>query len=233
MTEPMVTSDVDLRGLPWMRLDTSRLLDSDLFALSTGDEFKAAVALWCKAWSQSPAGSLPDDDRVLAYLSGAGTKWRKVKAMALRGWIVCSDGRLYHPVVAEQALAAWAERVEYREHKAGQNARQEKLREERASLMAALKAAGVQLAWNAPIAEVRARYAVLPPPVTPPNSDQSQTCQGDSHGLDGTGRDGKSFTSDTPARSGVSEGLADDLARALHGVGFPGCSGTLPDLVAE
>lgn len=232
MTEPMVPPDVDLRGLPWMRLDTSRLLDSDLFALSTGDEFKAAVALWCKAWSQAPAGSLPNDDRVLAHLSGTGARWRKLKAMALRGWVECSDGRLYHPVVAEQVRVAWAERIEYRERKAGQNARQEKQRAERATLMAALKEAGVSVAWNAPIADVRALYAELPNTVTPPDMDTSRTCHSDGHGLDGTGRDGKSFTPDTSARTGVSEGSADDLARALHAVGFPDCSGTLPDLVA-
>ena len=90
-----------------MRLDTTRLLDSDLFALSNGDEFKAAVALWCKSWSQLPGGSLPTDDRVLAHLSGAGSRWKKVKAMALCGWILYEDGHLYHPIVAEHASAAW------------------------------------------------------------------------------------------------------------------------------
>lgn len=104
---PLVPSDCDLRGLAWMPLDAVRLLDSDLFAVSTGDEFKAAVALWCKAWQQIPAGSLPNDDRVLAHLSGAGSRWKRLKPMALRGFVLCSDGRLYHPVIAEKALEAW------------------------------------------------------------------------------------------------------------------------------
>ena len=108
--EPLIPSDIDLRGLPWMRLDVIRLMDSDLFALSSGDEFKAAVALWCKSWHQTPAGSLPDDDRVLAHLSGAGSRWKKLRAMALRGWVKCSDGRLYHDVIADQVLLAWQER---------------------------------------------------------------------------------------------------------------------------
>jgi hypothetical protein len=108
--EPLTPSDCDVRALPFMPLDVVRLLDSDIFALSTGDEFKAALALWCKSWLQIPAASLPDDDRVLAHLSSAGSKWAKVKEIALRGWIKASDGRLYHPVVAEKALEGWMAR---------------------------------------------------------------------------------------------------------------------------
>ncbi|MFT9442305.1 MAG: DUF1376 domain-containing protein [Acetobacter papayae] len=107
---PLTPADSDLRGLPFMPLDTVRLLDSDLFALSTGDEFKCAVALWCKAWQQVPAGSLPDHERVLAHLSGAGAGWVGVRAMALHGWVLCTDGRLYHPVLAEKANHAWKAR---------------------------------------------------------------------------------------------------------------------------
>lgn len=109
-----VPPECDLRGLPWMPIDTGRLLDSDLFALATGEEFKAAVSLWCKAWQQVPASSLPDDDRILAKLSGAGARWKKVKEQALRGFVKCTDGRLYHPVIAEKALEAWAHRTAQR-----------------------------------------------------------------------------------------------------------------------
>ncbi|MGH8445437.1 MAG: DUF1376 domain-containing protein, partial [Solimonas sp.] len=110
---PPVPPEADLRGLAWMRLDVSRLLDSDLFAVSNGAEFKAAVALWCKAWHQQPAGSLPDDPRVLAHLSGAGAAWGRVRRVALRGWSRASDGRLYHAVVSQQVLIAWEERQRY------------------------------------------------------------------------------------------------------------------------
>ena len=113
--EPLVAAEVDLRGMPWMPLDTQRLLDSDLFALATAEEFRAAVVLWCKAWQQVPAGSLPSDDRVLAHLSGMGTRWQKVKDVALRGFVLCNDGRLYHSVIAEKVADAWAERVRNRE----------------------------------------------------------------------------------------------------------------------
>lgn len=111
---PLTPPQSDLRGLPFMPLDTCRLLDSDLFALSTGDGFKCAVALWCKAWQQVPAGSLPHNERVLAHLSGAGGRWPALRAVALHGWIVCSDGRLYHPVIAQKANQAWKARLAQR-----------------------------------------------------------------------------------------------------------------------
>lgn len=107
---PLVPAEVDLRGLPWMPVDTVRLLDSDLWALSTGEELKAALKLWCKAWQQVPAASLPDDDRILASLSGSGRMWSKLRPMALRGFVRCTDGRLYHPVIAEKAMEAWEHR---------------------------------------------------------------------------------------------------------------------------
>jgi len=111
---PMTPPDCDLRGMPFMPLDIVRLLDSDLYALSTGDEFKAALSLWCRAFLQVPAGSLPDDERILAHLSGAGSRWTKVRGIALRGWAKASDGRLYHGVVAEKARDAWTARVAMR-----------------------------------------------------------------------------------------------------------------------
>ncbi len=93
-----------------MPVDIVRLFDSDLYAMSNGDEFKAAFTLWGKAFLQVPAGSLPDDDRILAHLSGAGSRWSKVRGVALKGWIKCTDGRLYHSVVSEKALSAWEAR---------------------------------------------------------------------------------------------------------------------------
>lgn len=112
--EPL-SDDINLSGLPFMPLDVLRLADSDFVAIATGDEFKAAVLLWCKSWHQVPAGSLPNDDRVLAHLSGAGKDWKKISAVALRGWTLASDGRLYHPVIVEKALAAFDAREAYRD----------------------------------------------------------------------------------------------------------------------
>lgn len=143
MAEPMTPPDCDLRGLPFMPLDVIRLTDSDLFALSTGDEFKAAVTLWCKSWLQVPAASLPDDDRILAHLSGAGSKWRKVRELALRGFVKCSDGRFYHPVIAEKANDAWERRSEWQEKQNNKNDRQQRWRDRVKALSAELRGLGV------------------------------------------------------------------------------------------
>lgn len=142
---PLVPAEVDLRDFSFMPLHVQRLRDSELVDLATGDEFKAAVLLWCYAWHQQPASSLPNDDRILAARSGAGPAWRKVKDMALRGFIECSDGRLYHPLIAEAAIDAWARRDAYQERHANRETRQQRWRAELARLSALLRASGVTL----------------------------------------------------------------------------------------
>ena len=110
MTEPLTTIECDLRNFAFMPLDVLRLRDSEFSALASGDEFRAGVLLWAAAWHQVPAASLPDDDRILAVLAGYGrgvNDWLAVREGALRGFIKCSDGRLYHPVIAEKANEAW------------------------------------------------------------------------------------------------------------------------------
>lgn len=114
---PLTPADCDLRDFTFMPLDVVRVRDSDIAAVSSGDEFRCAVLLWCASWHQVPAASLPDDDVVLSQLAGYGRvvkEWQKVRTGALRGWIKCDDGRLYHPVVAEKANEAWAGRLEHR-----------------------------------------------------------------------------------------------------------------------
>jgi hypothetical protein len=117
-------------------------MQSSLFGLSNGDEFKAAFALWCASWYECPAGSLPSDERMLAFLSKAKA-WKKVREMALRGWTLCSDGRLYHETVAKVALAAWDRRVEHREVNDSKNERQKRWRERCKQLADQLRGLGV------------------------------------------------------------------------------------------
>lgn len=127
---PLVSPDTDVRDLDGFMLNVERMLASELWALSSGDEFKAAFALWMRAWKQFPAGSLPDDDRVLAAFSGAGNKWAKVRAMALRGFVKCTDGRLYHRVLAAEAMRSYGWKMTSRKKR---EADAERLRKWRAS----------------------------------------------------------------------------------------------------
>lgn len=161
---PLVPADVDLRGLPFMPLDVNRLRDSDLAIEASGDEFRAAVLLWCASWNQVPAGSLPDAEQALAAYAGFGRDlkgWKKVRDGALRGFVKCSDGRLYHPVVAEKAVDAWAQRVEHREKTANETERKRKEREDRARMFDVLRDAGQVLAWNTPTSALRSAVAEL------------------------------------------------------------------------
>lgn len=115
---PLSDETVDVSGIAGFILDTVKLLSSELVAISTGDEFKAAAMLWCRAWQQQPPGSLPDDERVLASFAGIGNdmkKWRKVGPMAMRGFIKCSDGRWYHPVLTADAKRAAKNRQQKRD----------------------------------------------------------------------------------------------------------------------
>ncbi len=134
---PMTPPNCDLRDFPFMPLDVVRLRDSDITAISNGDEFRCAVLLWCASWHQVPAASIPDDDIVLSQFAGFGRvvkEWKKVREGALRGWIKCSDGRLYHPVVAEKACEAWNSRIAYRERKEAERKRKAEERAKKKSL---------------------------------------------------------------------------------------------------
>ena len=158
--DPLTPAGCDLRGLPYMPLDVVRLIDSDLTAISTGEQFKAAVLLYCKAWNQVPAASLPSDDRILAHLVGlTAPAWRRVRDVALRGWVLCSDGRLYHPVIAEKAVYAWSERQDHRAARENETERKRRERDERRRMFADLRAAGVHLPWDVALHNLRLRHA--------------------------------------------------------------------------
>lgn len=124
---PPVYPDLDLRDFPYMPLDVVRLRDSEMAVLSSGEEFRAAVMLWCAAWHQVPASSLPNDDRILANLAGFGRDveaWMRIKEAALHGFALHADGKLYHSVIAEKATEADNKRKAFAERgKAGANAR--------------------------------------------------------------------------------------------------------------
>ena len=114
---PLVSAEVDLRDFAFMPLDVQRLRDSDLTSDETPEACWAAVLLWCASWHQVPAASIPASDQWQAKQCGyvaqgrASPAWKRVRKGALRGWVECSDGRLYHPVVAEKALDAWRSKL--------------------------------------------------------------------------------------------------------------------------
>ena len=126
LPEPLVPPEVDLRDFPFMPVDIGRLFGSEFHAQSDDGAWRAGVTLFLKSYHQVPAASIPDDEIALARLAELGRDlrtWRKIKGSALRGWIKCSDGRLYHRVVAEKALEGWIEKLGQRKSSAAGNAK--------------------------------------------------------------------------------------------------------------
>jgi hypothetical protein len=112
---PPIQPNTDLRDFPFTPMYRARLFGSSFHARVSDAGWRAGVTLWLKSWDQSPAGSLPDDDIDLCRLAELGRdlkSWRKVKAEALWGWHKCSDGLLYHDVVAEGVNEAWQRKLE-------------------------------------------------------------------------------------------------------------------------
>ena len=114
LPEPLVPPEVDLRDFPFTPVFRARLFGSSFHARTNDAEWRAGVTLWLRSWDQVPAGSLPDEEVDLCRLAELGRDlkaWRRLQGGALRGWIKCSDGRLYHTVVAEGVLEAWERRT--------------------------------------------------------------------------------------------------------------------------
>ena len=114
MTEPLTPRDADLRDFPRMMIDITRLRQSGFDATINDSAWRAGINLWFSAWHSVPAGSLASTDADLAKAAGLGRDvrtWLEVKEEALRGFVQCSDGRLYHETVCEFALEAWIEKL--------------------------------------------------------------------------------------------------------------------------
>lgn len=107
--------------MPEMPLEVGLLKDASVIVSITDTAFRAAVLLWAASWHQIPAASLPDDDRILALLSGYGksvSEFIEIKDQALWKFIKCSDGRWYHPTIANKAIRTWEYRQSYRKRMA-------------------------------------------------------------------------------------------------------------------
>lgn len=86
-------------------LDCERIAQSDTWALATTRQRPLLLMLWFIAWQQTPCGSLPADDVLIAARLGMeADAFQGDKAILLRGWWEAGDGRLYHPVLTELVL---------------------------------------------------------------------------------------------------------------------------------
>ena len=124
-TAPLTPPDCDLRDFGYMPLDVRRLLTSDTW-LEAADDPKLGHVLICLGGilASSPGGIAAGQRsgaRPIRHVRRA--EWGLLRERAMKDWRLCSDGRLYHPVVAEKALEAWLERLAHRQLGAVGNAK--------------------------------------------------------------------------------------------------------------
>lgn len=114
LAPPPVPADADLTDFKFMPLEVARLRRSKAWLICKRRPELAffMLNLWTAAWHERPAGSLEDDDDVLADAAMCSPeRWAKVRKDALRGWVKAADGRLYHLVVAEKVMDSWHGKV--------------------------------------------------------------------------------------------------------------------------
>jgi hypothetical protein len=110
---PIVPAETDLTTFPFMQVPIDRLLSSREWSLSRRNPARAfyLMNLWMAAFHAKPAGSLEDDDITLADIARCDDgQWASIKAEVMQNWIKCSDGRLYHPFLADIVIDASAKR---------------------------------------------------------------------------------------------------------------------------
>ena len=118
LPEPLVPAEVDCTDLDGFMLNVERLMASELVALATHEAVAAALFLWCRAWKQRPAASLPNDDRVLAAFARLPIpRFKKLRDDVMRGFVLCSDGRFYHRTLAEEALRAYDKKTQFKKRR--------------------------------------------------------------------------------------------------------------------
>jgi uncharacterized protein YdaU (DUF1376 family) len=102
MPEAPYPSETRAKG--WrFELDHERIRQSDTWALCPPEYRPWLLMLWMVAWEQTPCGSMPTDDLLVAAKIGMTPKaFAKAKPALMRGWWRADDGRLYHKVIAER-----------------------------------------------------------------------------------------------------------------------------------
>ena len=97
---------------------------SDTWALSPAEARPWLLLEWAVAWEQTPCGSLPNDDTLIAArLEMPAKMFAKYRAVLLRGWWLADDGRLYHDTLARRVMEMMQRRRKESDRKALARAR--------------------------------------------------------------------------------------------------------------
>lgn len=115
----------DTRAKGWrFELDLERIRQSDTWALASLEARPWLLMMWATAWEQTPCGSLPNDDTLIAARIGmTARQFEKQRAVLLRGWQLHDDGRLYHATIAQRVVEMLERRRSEADRKAAARAR--------------------------------------------------------------------------------------------------------------
>ena len=110
----------DTRAKGWrFELDYEQIEQSDTWALTPAEYRPWLLMLWLTAWKQTPAGSLPANDELIAARIGMPMPmFVLARDVLLRGWWEADDGRLYHDTIAQRVSAMLATKEKERLRKA-------------------------------------------------------------------------------------------------------------------
>lgn len=117
----------DTRAKGWrFELAYEQIEQSTTWKLAPSELRPWLLMLWYRSWQEWPAGSLPDDDAVIAATIGMQlTTFQTHRASLMRGWVKHSDGRLYHDTVGARVLEMLERRRKDADRQAGQRQRKQ------------------------------------------------------------------------------------------------------------
>ena len=124
MNAPPYPSDTRAKG--WrFEIDMEKVKASDTWLRAKrGDVRGALLLLWSEAWQQTPCGSLPNDDELIALLLDmTPATFAKHRSVLMRGWVAADDGRLYHETITARVLAMLEKRAKDARRTADKRAR--------------------------------------------------------------------------------------------------------------
>lgn len=127
MVAPPYPAETRAKGYRF-ELDYERILQSDTWALASAQQRPLLLMIWFVAWQQTPCGSMPGSDQLIAARIGMDTEeFQRNRSILLRGWEKAEDGRLYHPVVSEMVFEMLARKSRESNRKANYRERMKAL----------------------------------------------------------------------------------------------------------
>lgn len=110
----------DTRAKGWrFELDMERARQSDTWTLASPEVRPWLLMMWAVAWEQTPCGSMPADDELIAARLGMPPKlFAKHRAILMRRWWLADDGRYYHDVMVQRVTEMMERRRKESDRKA-------------------------------------------------------------------------------------------------------------------